>query len=303
MSAVAEQKRGTVVVLPPNVAPEESVNPSMTRWAWNPYFRINNFGSIGLARQFGAAEGHRYTEFEQGTFYPLKNISWMEPDLEAAAEQSKAGINAGAVPDTKHVKYAYEQAEELASSFGDRGVVVFQPGLFLRDVTWVDDHELVKLVADTVQPHPFKIFEMVTEFGKPAEKRIRESKELEPAGQELASAFRVLMLRGAHLAMKEAEREYELLIQYMGNAATGAAPKIATPNDFHRWICEQLGRPVPSMVNAGIGQQAQGNATLETAVNLLAQKALKEDAFEARLAAVEARGTKQGRAKKVERPA
>jgi hypothetical protein len=293
------QERGAVVVLPPEVSPDASVNPSMTRWFYNPYYRINNFGSIGLARHFGAGPTHRYTEFEQGAFYPLKDIRWNEPDLEAAAEQSRAGISSGPVPDIVHVKYAYEQAEELASSFGDRGVVIFQPGLFPRDITWVDDHELVQLVADTLQPRPFKIHEMPAEFGQKAKRRIEKSEELEPEGKELAESFRRLLSAGATLALREVQREYRALIQSMGEAASGR-PGIATPNEFHEWVCDQLGVPVPESVHTGKNQTQGTNPSLEKAVEMLAQKALRDDAaLEARLAALEGKGRKS---KKVEAP-
>lgn len=304
-------ERGPVVVLPPAVSPDASVNPSMTRWIFNPYHRINNFGSIGLARHFGAAPTHRYTEFEQGVFYPLKDIRWNEPDLEAAAEQNRAGISSGPVPDTVHVKYAYEQAEELASSFGDRGLTVFQPGLFPRDITWVDDHELVQLVAETLQPRPFKIHEMQAEFGPAAVQRIRASKELEPAGRELAEGFRRLLLQGATLALREVQREYRALIQSMGEAASGR-PGIATPNEFHEWVCDQLGQPVPESVHTGKQQTQGGNATLEKAVSFLVEKEVKREAeaegkqaqLEARLAALEGKGRKGKKAEEgVEQPA
>jgi hypothetical protein len=294
----AAQERGTVVVLPPDAPPNRAVNPSMTRWVWNPYYTINNRGPISLARHFGAGHDHRYETFEQGAFYPLKNISWDEPDLEQVAEQSRAGISARAVPDLTHVKYAYEQAEELASSFGDRGVTVFQPGLFQRDVTWVDDNELVLLVARTVQPRQFKLYEMEREFSAEAQKRIQRSQELEEAGKELAESFRKLMLAGSRLARREAE--HRLLIQSMGEAAVGK-PGIATPNEFHEWVCDQLNLPVPETVHTGRNQQQGQNTSLEKAVELLAQKALRDDAaYEARLAALEGKKAKKVKAEVAE---
>ena len=276
MSArLQEQAGGAVVVLPPQgrQTADEVANASLTRWVWNPYRRIDNVGGgLSLVRQIGYRGQHRYTELDRCRFYPLSNITWEEVDREQLAERHLSGLtSSGPVPKVLFTKYAGDQAFELAESYGESyGLRVFHPGLFAEDLTWVDDHDLVTLVATTIQPRAFKLHELVRELGEPAKQRIKRSKELTDEGKDLAERVRAVMVAGAVLAVREAEREHRELIKQMSDAAVGK-PGLATPNDFHEWLCDQLDVPVPERVHAGPRKEAP-SAALESAVALLVER-------------------------------
>jgi hypothetical protein len=294
------EKRSGMVVLPPMAHADttDEATASMRRWVWNPYRRIDHRSPTGLMRQIGAGGDHRYVEFERCAFYPLGNITWQEVDREALAERHLSGLGgSGKDPSFTFTKRAYDQAQELHESYGDTyGLRVFNPGLF-SDTSWVDDHELVALIADTVQPEAFKLKDMAREFGTEAVRRIRESKELTKAGKELAEKFRVLMLAGSQLAVREGEREYAHLIQEMSNASVGK-PGLSAPNDFHAWLCDQLGHALPERINT-TPNQSGGDDTLKAAVNFLVQKEMKKSEvnevaeLKARLEALESKGKKK----------
>ena len=295
MSTNVERPAG-VVVLPPSPKPSEGVNPSMTRWVCNLYYPVNNMGHLSLARHFGFRGDHRYDRFERCVFYPLGDIQWQEVDRERIAEKHLAGVaSTGPIPYNTHTKFAYEQAAEIAESFADRGFVVLQPGIH-PDPTWVNDHELVTLIAETIMPRPFKLHEAARELGQGARARIGAAKDLTKDGKVLAERVRTALAKGAEVARREAEREHRELIRSMGEAAVGR-PGIATPNEFHEWVCDQLGQPVPANVHTGKNQNA---TAIERGVEYLIDKERRREEensrmseLEARLAAVESKGKRQ----------
>lgn len=282
MSTHFETPGSPVVVLPSqgNQSRDEVANASMTRWAWNPYRRIDFVGPLGTTRQIGYRGQHRYPELDRCRFYPLSNLTWQETDRAALEEAHQAGLtNSGPTPMLTVTKYAGDQAFELAESYGDTyGLRIFHPGLFPADLSWVDDHELVILVAETVQPRAYRLHELVRELGEPARARIARSEKLTDEGKALAEAVRAEMLAGAHLAVREGEREHRELIKQMADAAVGK-PGLATPNEFHEWLCDQLGVPVPERVHAGPRKES---TALESAVALLVEREAKREAADPR---------------------
>lgn len=261
------QETGGVVVLPPmgNLSQDEIVNASRTRWIWNPYRNISNMGPLGIKRQIGYGAA-RWTAIERCNVYPLGNVSWNVEDIEALIEQAQGGLSiTGPAPQKPFTKYAFDQAREMFQAYEDYGLRV------LEVFTGTDDPNEVNRVFTVVQPRVFKIHEMEAEFGPKAKVRI-ENSDLKPLERAKAETLREVFFIGGQRALKEAKREYQELIQSMGKASVGKEG-IATPNDFHEWLCDQLGVPCPSPIDKSPRQ----NSKLEGAIELLANRALREE--------------------------
>lgn len=278
MSAQLEEQQG--IYLPPmgKRGADEIANASMTRWIWNPYKTITNVGPLGMVRQIGFQGDHRYEELRRCTFYPLGNIHWSEVDTAKIAEEALSGLaSRGETPTYRFTKYAFDQAQELHVSYGDSyGLRVFNPGI-IDDLSWVDDFDLVRRIAGVLQPVPLKVHEMERELTTGARSRIADS-ALAADERELAEAVRTLMLAGSRLARIEAQRAHRVLIQSMSDAAVGK-PGISTPNEFDEWLCDQLGVTLPVQIDKTPRAPAD-NSGMERAVNVLVDRAVREDASE-----------------------
>jgi len=261
------QESGGVVVLPPmgTLTPDEIMNASSTRWIWNPYRSISNMGALGIKRQIGYSSA-RWTTIERCNVYPLGNVAWNVEDIEALIDQAQGGLSiTGPAPQKPFTKYALDQAREMFQAYEDYGLRV------LEVFTGEDDPTVVNRIFLVVQPRVFKLHEMDAEFGPKATVRIEDS-DLKPAERLKAEALRELFRVGGQRALVEAKREYQELIASMGKASVGQ-PGIATPNEFHEWLCDQLGVPCPSPIDKSPRQ----NTRLEGAIELLANRALREE--------------------------
>ena len=251
----AMRQSGVPVILPPmgEQSPEVNARRSLTHWVWTPYMDINNLMPWGIDSQLGYRE-ERWTVLKRCIPYPLGNLTHQEADREFAEGLHASGVMSGAVPSKEFVKYAQAQANELGERYSDRGLRVLLPLLGM------DDSELVKRIVQVVQPFVYDIHEMREEFTAGASRRIEESNL---SDEEKDKAYRVaeIMLSGAVDAEKTALREYNALITSMSDAQIGK-PGIAEPNDFHRWICSQLNKPVPKRVDRSGGGGDGDSATV-----------------------------------------
>lgn len=235
-----------LVELPPmgNLTPEQVSQKSLTHWIWTPYMDINNMQAWGLKSLLGY-RGKAWELFKRCTPYPLGNMTQEDTDRAVVAEAHAAGfsIDPKNIPTIEYVKYAQDMANELGESYADEhGLRVLVP------LIGMDDAERVGQIVQTVQPFAYAIYEMVGyEFLDGARKRI-ENSNLSSNDMDKADSLRQIMLNGARQAEKKAEQEYEILITSMSNASVGKEG-ISNPNEFHRWICEMLNRPVPERIN------------------------------------------------------
>jgi len=243
------------VTLPPlgQTSPDVVARQSQTHWAWTPYRDINNMMPWGIKSQLGY-RNQRWTLLKRCTPYPLGNLTHQEADRATVAELHNAGITNISAPPIQITKYAQAQAAELGESYSDTGFRVLLPFLGM------DDAEIVGQIIQVVQPFAYDIHEMAREFTDGAAQRIEESALSE---DEKAKAYQVaeIMLHGAMDAERTATREYNALITSMGDAQVGK-PGIAEPNDFHRWICVQLNKPIPKRVDRSGGSGDGDSATV-----------------------------------------
>ena len=218
----------------------------------------------GLKSDLGYRD-QRWTEFKRCVPYPLGNLTSTAVDRAAMAELHESGFTLAPTTSISKemVKYAQEQAVELGDSYADSdGLRILTP------LIGMDDRELVGQIVQEVQPFAYALHEMPYEFSEGAAKRIAES-TLNERERQRARELAVIMLRGAQIAIATAEREYDALIQSMSEAQVGK-PGISNPNAFHRWICEQLNKPVPERID-----RTQGGSS--KAIDILAQRALREE--------------------------
>ncbi len=240
-----------VVELPPmaSLSPEQVATKGATHWIWTAYMDINNMGPLELKSLLGY-RGHAWTEFKRCTPYPLGNMSRQEVDRAAVAEVHSTGyvLNMDEPPKVNYIKYAQEQAAELGESYGeDHGLRILTP------LTGMDEPEIVGQIFQAVQPFAYSLSEMAVEFNDGARQRIARS-TLSEAERKIALALLPIMSRGAEIALKKATREYDALISSMSDKMAGQ-PGIATPNEHHIWICEQIGKPIPRRIDPTPQQQ------------------------------------------------
>src|SRR6266508_477984 len=129
-----ERPSGIPVTLPPmgNLTPEQQANKSLTHWVWTPYKTINNMGPFGIHSQLGYRD-QRWTELKRCTPYPLENLVSYDVDREAAELNAGFNTNAETLPKIEYIKYAQDQAKELADSYRDSGLRVLMLLLGMND--------------------------------------------------------------------------------------------------------------------------------------------------------------------------
>ena len=262
-----ERVSNQVVNLPPmgpQLSPEQISQKSLTHWIWTPFKNISNMMPWGLKSELGYRD-QRWSEFKRCVPYPLGNLTSTAVDRAAMAEIHESGFTMAPTASISKelVKYAQEQAQELGESYADSdGLRVLTP------LIGMEDRELVGQIVQVVQPFAYALHEMPYEFSEGAKQRIAQS-NLSEKDKEKAAALAVVMHRGAEVAITNAEREYEALISSMSEAQVGK-PGISNPNAFHRWICEQLNKPVPERIDRTAGGSSK-------AIDILAQRALREE--------------------------
>lgn len=252
------------IVLPPmgTLNPEETANKSKTHWFWTPYHDISNMGPLEIRSQLGYRDS-RWTEFKRCTPYPLGNLISYEPDRSVAEGAAGMSMNSEHLPKIEYVKYAQAQAAELGQSYEDVG------GRVLLPLIGMDDRELVGRIFEVVQPFAYSIHEMQEEFTSGTKKRI-EASNLSETEKQTAYALAKVLLSGAVQAERKANAEYELLITSMSDAQVGK-PGISNPNEFHHWLCAQLGRPVPERINR-MANQGSDSATIKALLDRDAER-------------------------------
>lgn len=261
------QVRSSIPIeLPPmgNLSATEIADKSKTHWVWTPYMDINNMAPWGLKSLLGY-RGQAWPVFKRCVPYPLGNMEQQEVDRAAVAESHASGfsLNPQNIPQINYTKYAGEQAHELGESYGDdHGLRILLP------FTGMDEPEIVGRIVQVVQPFAYLIYEMADEFS-PAklEAKIKAS-NLNANEAAQAQQLATIFLRGATRARLKAEIEYNTLITSMSDASIGK-PGISEPNDFHKWICVNLNKPIPKRIN-------RMEASQETGVDSAMFKALLE---------------------------
>jgi len=282
-----------VVTLPPmgpELSPEQINRKSQTHWVIMLGKNISNMMPWGLKSELGYRE-QRWTSFDRCVPYPLGNLTSTGVDRQAMGEihQSGFSMSSSDVVTKELVKYAQEQAAELGESYAAEGLRVLTP------LTGNDDRAMVQRIIQTVQPYAYQYHEMAYEFTDGAAQRIAASK-LNPKEKEIAFAVAKVLLNGSQAALASGERQYEELITMMSDAQVGK-PGISNPNEYHRWLCGQLGKEVPERVN-----RMQNNSSDSKAINLLAERALREEtAFDELQAERKARKELEARLEKLEK--
>lgn len=250
------QQRNSVIELPPMgvSTPEQNASKSLTHWVWTPYRDINNMGGPPGIRSLLGYRGQGWTTLKRCTPYPLGNMVQAEVDRAVVAEAHASGfsLNVENIPQIEYIKYAQDQAKELADSYADeQGLRVLVP------LIGMDDREIVGQIIQVVQPFEYEIHEMAFEFTEGAKKRIAES-NLSKEHVKIAIELAVIFAHGADKARLKALAEYGAFITLMSNGQIGKEPGIAEPNDFHIWICRQLNKAVPQRINRMEQQEVQG---------------------------------------------
>lgn len=281
-------RSGIPVELPPmgTATPEQNAVKSATHWVWTPYMDINNLAPWGIRSLLGY-RGVAWSVLKRCTPYPLSNMVQTEVDRAAVAEIHQSGyslnMNAENMPKVDYIKYAQDQANELGESYGeDHGLRVLVPLISM------DEPELVNRVVQVVQPFAYLIYEMAEEFSPArAEVKIKAS-NLSKSEAEKARALAAIFARGAERARLKAESEYNALITSMSDASIGK-PGISEPNDFHKWICVNLNKPVPKRINRMETQEAAGggvdSATIKALLERDAERARELEEMRALIAA------------------
>lgn len=288
-----QRTSGIPVTLPPmgNATVEQNAAKSLTHWVITLYRDINNMAPWGIKSQLGYRD-QRWTELKRCTPYPLGNLVSYDVDREAAELNAGFNTNAETLPKVEYIKYAQDQAKELADSYAKDGLRILTPLLGM------DDAELVNQIVQVVQPFAYAIHEMRYEFTEGAEKRIRAS-NLSAEDRKKARDLAKILLNGATDPLGSAETkalaEYETLISSMSDKSVGQ-PGISNPTKFHEWICEQLGKPIPARVDR-TSQPAAAAGTDPVLLNAVLQQ-------QREMAELKAQMKSQGKShKKQHRPA
>jgi hypothetical protein len=249
-------------------SPEDLAIKSRTHWVMSLFRDINNMGPIEIRSQLGYHD-QRWPILKRCTPYPLGNLISYETDLSAVGEGMSFGKDTERTPKIEHVKYALDQAAELKTIYGDEGFCVLMP------LTGMDDLARVESIMRTVMPVHFPFKDMAQQFTTGAETRIRLSQLGDD--KKIARGVAQILAGAAELALAKARKEYDTLIEMMGNAAIGKVPAIANPTPWHEWLCEQLGVKVPRRINKmeeGAGDTSLLQAVLEQ--NRIIQQQLAE---------------------------
>ena len=259
-----EQHSGIPVTLPsigPQISAQEVLDRSRTHWFWTAGMDINNQGPLDIYSQIGFHE-QRWHTLKRCTPYPLSNLTHQVTDREAV-EAMGVSLSMAAAPMIDKVKYAADQAKELADTYSDEG------GRILTPLTGIDDPELVLQIFRFVQPYEYTVHEMLVQFvdGGPAVNRVIGS-NLDNNLRDKAYLLIPIMLRGAQAARTSLMERYDELIKLMANAQTGKTPSVGEPDDHQRWVCQQLGKPVPKRLELAGERPVQQN-TSDTALKVL----------------------------------
>lgn len=266
------ERTGIPVTLPPlgpQASAQEILERSRTHWFWTAGPDINNQGPLDLYSQIGFHE-QRWHKLRRCTPYPLGNLTHQVTDREAV-EAMGVSLSMTTAPMLDKVKYAADQAVELAQTHESQG------GRILVPLTGMDDPELVFQIFQAVQPFEYTVAEMLEEFvdGGPAVNRVIAS-NLDNKLRDRAYAMIPILLRGAQSARRGLMESYDELIKLMANAQTGKTPSVGEPDDHHKWICNQLGKPVPRRIELA-GERAQTNGADSTAVKILMDRDAARD--------------------------
>lgn len=259
-----EQRTGIPVTLPsigPQISAQEVLDRSKTHWFWTAGMDINNQGPLDIYSQIGFHE-QRWHTLKRCTPYPLSNLTHQVTDREAV-EAMGVSLSMAAAPMIDKVKYAADQAKELADTYADKG------GRVLTPLTGIDDPELVLQIFRFVQPYEYAVHEMLVEFtdGGPAVNRVIAS-HLDNNLRDRAYQLIPIMLRGAQAARTSLMERYDELIKLMANAQTGKTPSVGEPDDHQRWVCQQLGKPVPKRLELA-GERPAPATTSDAALKVL----------------------------------
>lgn len=255
-----QRASGIPVTLPPigpQASAEDILERSRTHWFWTAGPNINNQGPLDLYSQLGFRE-QRWNYLRRCTPYPLGNLTHQVADREAV-EAMGVSLSMSTIPMLDKVKYAADQAIELAQTYEGQG------GRILVPLTGIDDPELIHQIFLAVQPFEYTVAEMLSEFADsgPAYERISVS-NLDDRLRDKAYALVPIMLRGAQSARTSLMERYDELIKLMANAQTGKTPSVGEPDDHQKWICMQLGKAVPKRIELN-GEQASRDNTSDSA--------------------------------------
>lgn len=264
---------GIPVTLPsmgPQASPQEILDRSRTHWFWTAGPNINNQGPLDLYSQIGYRE-QRWHVLKRCTPYPLGNLTHQVADREQV-EAMGVSLVMASIPMLDKVKYAADQAVELGQTHEKDG------GRVLTPLIGMDDGELVLQIFRVVQPFEYAVHEMLVEFtdSGPAVQRIIAS-NLDNKLRDKAYALVPVLYRGAQAARNSLLERYDELIKLMANALTGKTPSVGEPDDHQKWVCEQLGKPVPRRIELAGEKPVVSNQSDSTAVQVLMERDRQRD--------------------------
>jgi hypothetical protein len=239
---------------------------SAVRWVWQPLKDIPLFDNLGAAvlnsltlREKKNEQGEPVSDpvrfLKRCQPYPLTNCEYEVPLHERKRynefgaelpENDLPGTYAGADPKGGKVthapedKFAYTAARELSEQYAKEfGLVVLEP------LTGVEDPEVVKQVFQIIQPKSLRLFALENDLKVDAVERIRKApKEI----KSLAEDCRKLMLKGVTAAKAKASGDVADYSRQVQLAGAGQKGNRAFPEDYDKFMCEQLDVEVPRVV-------------------------------------------------------
>lgn len=239
---------------------------SLRRYIWNPFKQIDFMGPLGMKIRNSLTLADPPTRYlERCQIYPLVNCEYNVAPHEQEGFDPPRNYGGHIDPyfqgfitePIKAPKYAGIQAQELHAMYNaEFGLTVLEP------LTGIEDTETVRAIVMAVQPLEYKLFNLVDQLKEEALKRISgqirevdspdggviELAELSSEEKARAELLRQTMLNGATRALATMRKHYGDFDTDV-RAFVGSKKGRSSAADYDRFVADQLGLEVPTIIN------------------------------------------------------